>query len=96
MAILRLPNGLDLSVDADADTTPPNGLSTPSNSITNFNTLENGIASSNLRKDLLQSQSQNGAVTIMHADSYLNIYKMPTTNTATTRKKNSNRKSVAN
>lgn len=80
VAILRLSNGLDLSVDADVDTTPPNGLSTPSNSITNFNNLENGIAGSNLRKDILQSQSQNVA-TIMHADSYLNIYKMPTTNT---------------
>lgn len=81
MAILRLPNGLDLSLDVDVDTTPPNGLTTPSSSITNFTNLENGITSGNLRKDLLQSQSQNGAATtIMHADSYLNIYKIPTTN----------------
>lgn len=90
VAILRLPNGLDLSIDVDVDTTPPNGLSTPSNSYTNFNHLENGISSGNLRKDLLQSaQNQNGggpAATIMHADSYLNIYKIPTTNAANTRK----------
>lgn len=87
VAILRLPNGLDLSIDVDVDTTPPNGLSTPSNSYTNFNHLENGISSGNLRKDLLQStQNQNGgAATIMHADSYLNIYKLPATNAATTR-----------
>lgn len=89
VAILRLPNGLDLSIDVDVDTTPPNGLSTPSNSYTNFNHLENGISSGNLRKDLLQSaQNQNGggaAATIMHADSYLNIYKIPSTNAAPTR-----------
>lgn len=88
MAILRLPNGLDLSLDVDVDTTPPNGLSTPSNSYTNFNNLENGLSSGNLRKDLLQSaQNPSGraAATIMHADSYLNIYKIPTTNAATNR-----------
>lgn len=79
MAILRLPNGLDLSLDVEVDTTPPNGLTTPSNSFTNFNNLENGIGNTNLRKDLLQSQS-GGASTIMHADSYLNIYKMPSAN----------------
>lgn len=91
MAILRLPNGLDLSLDVEVDTTPPNGLTTPSNSFTNFNSLENGIASTNLRKDLLQSQSQNGAAsTIMHADSYLNIYKIPSTNTATACKRHYN------
>lgn len=83
VAILRLPNGLDLSLDVGVDTTPPNGLSTPSSSFTNFNNLETGISNTNLRKDLLQSQSQNGgASTIMHADSYLNIYKIPSTNTA--------------
>lgn len=82
VAILRLPNGLDLSLDVDVDTTPPNGLTTPSSSFTNFNNLENGIASTNLRRDLLQSQSQTGAApTIMHADSYLNIYKIPSSNT---------------
>lgn len=75
VAILRLPNGLDLSLDVEVDTTPPNGLTTPSSSFTNFNNMDN-----NLRKDLLQSQSQNGgASTIMHADSYLNIYKIPST-----------------
>lgn len=85
MAILRLPNGLDLSIDVEVDTTPPNGLSTPSNSYTNFNHLENGLAGGNLRKDLLQSAQNQGAATIMHADSYLNIYKIPTSNAATTR-----------
>lgn len=86
VAILRLPNGLDLSIDVD-DTTPPNGLSTPSNSYPNFSQLENGLSSGNLRKDLLQSaQNQNGAAaTIMHADSYLNIYKIPSSNAATPR-----------
>lgn len=88
VAILRLPNGLDLSIDVEVDITPPNGLSTPSNSFTNFNNLENGIASGNMRKDLLQSQSQNGpAATIMHADSYLNIYKLPATNPPTATRK---------
>lgn len=85
VAILRLPNGLDLSVDVEIDTTPPNGLTTPSNSFPNFNNLENGIASTNLRKDLLQSQGPNGAAaTIMHADSYLNIYKIPSGTTPAT------------
>lgn len=79
---MRLP-GLDLSLDVEVDTTPPNGLTTPSSSFTNFNNLESGISNTNLRKDLLQSQGQNGdASTIMHADSYLNIYKIPSTNTA--------------
>lgn len=88
VAILRLPNGLDLSLDVEVDTTPPNGLTTPSNSFPNFNNLENG-SSGNLRKDLLQSQNQNGgATTIMHADSYLNIYKIPTSNGGTPRKWN--------
>ncbi|XP_055308215.1 bumetanide-sensitive sodium-(potassium)-chloride cotransporter-like [Sitodiplosis mosellana] len=87
VAILRLPNGLDLSLDVGVDTTPPNGLSTPSSS---FNNLELQSVT-NLRKDLLQSQSQNGilqnggASTIMHADSYLDIYKIPSTNTAATK-----------
>lgn len=82
MAILRLPNGLDLSLDVEVDTTPPNGLTTPSNSFPNFNNLENGIGNTNLRKDLLQSQT-GAASTIMHADSYLNIYKMPAANGTT-------------
>lgn len=81
VAILRLPNGLDhQSITIPEDITPPNGLTTPSNSITNFlGNIENGVNSSNnLRKDLLQSNTSNGATsTIMHADSYLNIYKMP-------------------
>ncbi|XP_031623786.1 bumetanide-sensitive sodium-(potassium)-chloride cotransporter [Contarinia nasturtii] len=88
VAILRLPNGLDLSLDVEVDTTPPNGLATPTSSFTNFNNLENGIGSSNLRKDVLQSQNQNGAApTIMHADSYLNIYKIPPSTTAATASK---------
>lgn len=80
VAILRLPNGLDLSITIPEDITPPNGLTTPSNSMTNFlGNIENGgTSSNNLRKDLLQSNANNGATsTIMHADSYLNIYKMP-------------------
>lgn len=97
VAILRLPNGLDLSIDVDVDTTPPNGLSTPSNSYTNFNHLENGLSSGNLRKDLLQSaQNQNGgpAATIMHADSYLNIYKIPASTTATTTRMYKGKKNI--
>lgn len=83
VAILRLSNGLDFSLGVEDDTTPPNGLTTPSSSFTNFNNMETGISNTNLRKDLLQSQSQNGgASTIMHADSYLNIYKIPSNNTA--------------
>lgn len=74
VAILRLPNGLDLSLDVEVDTTPPNGLTTPSSSFTNFNNMDNNRA---VTKSL-QSQSQNGA-SIMHADSYLNIYKIPST-----------------
>ena len=70
VAILRMPNGLDFSLDVGVDTTPPNGLTSPSSF--------NGISTTKLRKELLQSQSQNGgASTIMHADSYLNIYKIP-------------------
>lgn len=93
VAILRLPNGLDLSIDVEMETTPPNGLSTPSNSFTNFINLENGISSGNLRKDLLQSQNQNEtAATIMHADSYLNIYKIPPTNGSGTNGKSRNLK----
>lgn len=88
MAILRLPHGLDSSMTIPEDITPPNGLTTPSNSVTNFGNLENGINSSNnLRKDLLQSNTANGtSATIMHADSYLNIYKIPSSNSATTSK----------
>lgn len=79
VAILRLPNRLDLSIDV-GDTTPPNGLNTPSSSVTNFGHLEHSIASNNSRKDLLQSQANGTAANIMHADSYLNIYKLPSNN----------------
>lgn len=85
VAILRLPNGLDFSdLDVQVDTTPPNGLSTPNNSVTNLGNLENGI-SNKLRKDVLQAQINGAAPNIMHADSYLNIAKIATPSSSATR-----------
>lgn len=89
MAILRLPNGLDLSNGIPEDLTPPNGLNTPSSSVTNFTNLESRLNSNNnLQKEMnLQTNSVNGTTTnIMHADSYLNIYKIPSQNSQTNSK----------
>lgn len=72
VAILRLSNGLDLSINANASNTPPNELTTPCSSVTNFRQLEHG---GNSRRELLHSNSNGAAANIMHADSYLNIYK---------------------
>lgn len=76
VAILRLGNGLDMSINA-ANTTPPNELTTPSSSVTNFRHLEHG---NNSRRELLHSNSNGTAANIMHADSYLNISKLPSQN----------------
>lgn len=58
-------------------------MPTPNSSVTNLGQLENGCSSNNLRKDTLQSNT--GASTIMHADSYLNIRKITNSNSTPTK-----------